>query len=339
MRIAVHGIDGCLQLVRPGTIARETAAQQRLPFLDAGAIPQIPVLIGEPHQRAIGIAARRAPRVHQQHERQQPRDFGVVGQELQQRATQPQGLVHQFLPLQILAAGGAVSLVEDEIHHGQHAAETRGQVVGIGHAVGNARGLDLRLRARDPLRHRGFGHEEGARDLAGSQAADQTQSQRELRFHGQRGVATGEDQAQSIVRHVLLLVRRVFQQVHRGALTFIARSLAAQPVDGAVARGDDDPASRRGRKAARRPAFQRRCEGLLHGFLGQRDVAELAHQYRDCPAILAAKNLRDIDAHRYPAPTARGRRRMAGPRWARRWPGRACGPTPALHPGPWLSRR
>ena len=45
------------------------------------AVPEAAVLLGERDQRAVGAGAGRAPRVGQQHEREQPGDLAVVGQQ------------------------------------------------------------------------------------------------------------------------------------------------------------------------------------------------------------------------------------------------------------------
>jgi hypothetical protein len=58
-------------------------------------------------------------------------------------------------------------------------------------------------------------------------------------------------------------------------------SLAADPVDGAVARSRDDPRSGMPRNAVARPAFERRRERVLNRVLGELEVTEDADEDRD----------------------------------------------------------
>ena len=43
--VGVDGIDGCLDLVRPGLIAAKAGPHDRLALLDEGLVPRRPVLI------------------------------------------------------------------------------------------------------------------------------------------------------------------------------------------------------------------------------------------------------------------------------------------------------
>src|ERR1700677_3924527 len=63
------------------------------------------------------------------------------------------------------------------------------------------------------------------------------------------------------------------QQRGLGVLA-VAGRLAAQPVDGPVARGGDDPPSRAGRQPGLRPAPDRLGERVLHRVFGDVDIAE-----------------------------------------------------------------
>ena len=74
----------------------------------------------------------------------------------------------------------------------------------------------------------------------------------------------------------------------------LARRLAAEPVDGAVARGGDDPARRARGEPARRPALDRGDEGVLDRLLGEVDVAEDADQDGDRAAVFLAEDTFDL---------------------------------------------
>ena len=88
-----------------------------------------------------------------------------------------------------------MALVEDEVDHGQYGLEAVWEV-GIGRdPIGNARVADLALGPHQSLGHGRLGYQEGARDLRGRQPSQEAQRQRDLRCHGQRGVAAGENQA------------------------------------------------------------------------------------------------------------------------------------------------
>src|SRR4029078_2290726 len=93
-------------------------------------------------------------------------------------------------------------------------------------------------------RHRRLLDEERTGDLARLQPTEQPQGQRDLRARRQRRVAAREDQAQSIVAPPgdldLFLVRLEQRGLH---VAVVARGLAPEAVDRAVARGGEDPAA------------------------------------------------------------------------------------------------
>ena len=97
-----------------------------------------------------------------------------------------------------------------------------------------------------------------------------------------------------VVLHVVLLVVIRLHELQRRRLPLVARGFASQPVDGPVASGGDDPADRGRRHAVQRPALQRRGEGVLHGFFGQRDVAQRAHEHGHGATVLAAEYRFDL---------------------------------------------
>ena len=76
------------------------------------------------------------------------------------------------LGAELHAHGRPVPGVEDEIDHGEHAAQPLGQEVVGRDAQRDARVANLSLRAHEPLRERRLGHEKGARDLGRREAAD-----------------------------------------------------------------------------------------------------------------------------------------------------------------------
>ena len=70
-RFTVHGRNRRLNDIRPDPPAREGAFDQRGAFGDLGMAPQCPVLILEKNQLSGRTASCRAPRIVQEHHRQQ----------------------------------------------------------------------------------------------------------------------------------------------------------------------------------------------------------------------------------------------------------------------------
>ena len=69
----------------------------------------------EGHQRAIGPGAGRAPRLVQEHEREQRGDLGIVGQPVAEQAAQVEGFGRQVATAEVRSAARGVALVEDEV--------------------------------------------------------------------------------------------------------------------------------------------------------------------------------------------------------------------------------
>src|SRR5712691_3427247 len=78
--VRVHGVDGGLQLVRAGLVAAEAATDDRLSFLDQGAIPTATVLLAEQRKAAVRANARCAAGLAQEQQRQQAGYLRLVGQ-------------------------------------------------------------------------------------------------------------------------------------------------------------------------------------------------------------------------------------------------------------------
>ena len=89
------------------------------------------------------------------------------------------------------------------------------------------------------------------------------------------------------------------------------RAVAADAVDGPVARRRDEPGAGVGGHAVARPALGRDREGLLRGFLGEVEVAEEADQRGEDAAPLVAEGLLEDRYH-----STIGRTSIAPPRRA-----------------------
>src|SRR5690348_3094033 len=106
-------------------------------------------------------------------------------------------------------------------------------------------------------------------------------------------MATREDQAQSLVAHIVfLLVLRglLLEQFQGDAMTFVAARFAPQVVECPVASGGDDPSCGRRRHSIVRPPRERGDERVLDRFLGETDVAEKAHEDRNRTTMLAPED-------------------------------------------------
>ena len=190
--------------------------------------------------------------------------------------------------------GGGVTLGEDGVDDAVDAREPFGELVGVGHAVGDAGGGDPLFGAHDALLHRRLGGREGACDLAGRQAGDAAQREGHPGLGCDRRVAAGEDQPEAFVGDVV--VERPVELRGRLAQQFLADrsgepvlSLPSpQPVDRAAAGGGDDPGDRVVGRAVAAPGPKCVDPGVLDRFLGEIEVAELPDEHGDRPAVRLA---------------------------------------------------
>ena len=118
-----------------------------------------------------GITAR----ILKQHQREQAYVLRLFGQKLTQGPAQTDGLSTQLVADQALARGGGVSFVEYQVDDGFDRCQPLGQHMNGWDFVGNSGVANLGLGPDQPLRQRGFGKQEGAGNLWGSQAAERAQ--------------------------------------------------------------------------------------------------------------------------------------------------------------------
>ena len=138
-------------------------------------------------------------RVVEQHQGEQAEHLGLVGHQRRQQLAQAQRLRAQLSPHQVLAGGGGVALVEDQVDDREHGVEAVGQR-GVARQLERDPGVaDLALGPDQALGHGGVGHEERPRDLRPGQAADRLERQRHPRLGRERRVAAGEQQAEPLV--------------------------------------------------------------------------------------------------------------------------------------------
>jgi hypothetical protein len=105
-------------------------------------------------------------------------------------------------------------------------------------------------------------------------------------------VAAREDELEPLVRdrRFLHVVLNRLGHIEQAGL-FRERAVAADAVDGAVARGGHEPGARVGGRPVEGPALGRDRERFLGGFLGEVEVAEEADQAGEDAAPLVAEDL------------------------------------------------
>ncbi len=177
------GRDRRLQRVgSEGAAQRLRALERGQPAVDQQLVPAAAVLREQQDRLALGIDARGGARGLNLHQRDEPVHLGFGGQQLGENAAEPQRLLAQRRAHPVLAAGGGVALVEDQIDHLEHRGDACGSLLGARHLERHARFGERALGAHDPLRDRRFGHQKRARDLRGTEPAQHAQRQRGARF-------------------------------------------------------------------------------------------------------------------------------------------------------------
>src|SRR5256885_12891002 len=166
----------------------------------------------------------------------------------------------------------------------------------------NSRGADLSLGADEALCHGRLADEERVCDLRGGEPSDLSQRERHLRIGGKSRVAAGEDEREPVVgdrAHAVILLRKVAQACQELGLAGEGL-LATDTVDGAIARGRDDPGAGVAGHAFVRPTVDRDRERVLDGVLGKLEVAEDTNEDRDCTAPFLTEDLVDSRVRRGP---------------------------------------
>ena len=127
-RLGVHGGDRRLQLVGPDRARASASVTSAAPSAIASPRPQRAVLLGQRDQRAVGAGPGRAARVGEQHQREQPRDLAVVGEQGEHGPREADRLAREVGALEVGPGGGGVALVEDQVEHVQHDPQAVGEL-------------------------------------------------------------------------------------------------------------------------------------------------------------------------------------------------------------------
>ena len=230
-----------------------------------------------------------------------------------------------------------VAGVEHQVDRGQDRGHALARLLGRRHLEEvPVVGEDL-LRADEALLHGRAVGEEGARHLAGAEAAHEAQDERRPAVVGQRRVAAREHHPQEVGALVGRLLGLDLGLVGRRAGVEDARpdTLASERVAGAVAHDGEEPPLGIARQLVA-PRLERGDERLLDDVLGLVDPpdAEHAHERRRHPPRLAAEERRQHLPGVGPGHVSPRARRVVAPRPSRqtrrsgspsrsRWPPRA----------------
>ena len=230
----------------------------------------------------------------QQHESEQPVNFSRRWWRHQPSNQTPKAdrLSAQIGPYQRFASSRHITFVEDEIDHSQHRVETRGQLVRVGHLVRNSCVANLALRPHEPLRHCRRGHQKCSRNFVGLQTAQRAECQRDLRFRRERGVTTGEDQAQTIVGDFDVIAGVVIRFLDSGNQSglgvrfklFFDPCATPEAVDSLVLRRLNNPCPGKLRHTVGPPLIYGGDKGFLRSVLGHLEVAEVPNKGGHDPA-------------------------------------------------------
>ena len=217
---------------------------------DQQPVPASTVLLVERDDLAAGPGAGAKAGRLDLHQRHQGMRLGLAGCQRGEHAAEAHRLLAQLGACPLLAGGGGVALVEDQVDGLEHGAQPVGEFLADRDLEGHV-GLGERLlRPGDPRRHRGRLHQERAGDLLGRQPGDHLQGEGHAGVDRQHRVARGEHQPQ----HVVLDVGVELDLVHRSlVITELATEQldlalqchgATDRVDAAAARHGHEPGAR-----------------------------------------------------------------------------------------------
>ena len=335
--------DRGLEAIGPEPSGKRLRPLQRgEPAPDEELVPASPILIeqedrlsrrSDPGAQSGGLDLHQAPRGHAPPTRS--------GAELREDPAEAQRLLAERGADPVLARGGGVALVEDEIDDLEHRREPGRQLLAARHLERHL-GLGERpLGAHDPLRQRRLRHEEGAGDLLGGEPAEQAKGERDPRLGREHRMAGDEDEAEEVVADVIVDARRRdrareasccdFQLVAELPFLAFVHRATAQLIDRAVLRGGHQPGARLVGHTRLRPTLQRRDQGVLRQVLGHSHVAHEPGEAGDEPRRLDSPDRLDGavgvgSRHGYQSGPAAPSKQ--GDRANRPDPDRMCAPAP-----------
>ena len=296
--------DRRLHLIRPDRTRAQRRLDQRLALGDLVAVPTGAVLRFEQHEITLGRDPRVASRVVQQHQGEQSRGLGVVGEPGAHETRQADRLAAQIVAHEVVARGRGVSLVEDQVQARQHPGEALFEQLGRWNPERDPRVADPALGPHDALGDRRLAHHERPRQLRRVETTHGLQGERDPSLDRERRVAAREQQAQTVVvdgrgrgtggdRAAVAAVGVTLQAPH------LAREggVAPQPVERLATRGRRDPRRRFRRYARCRPGLDGDRQRVLGGIFREREIAEPPGEPGDDPAPLDPHDRLDRRVH------------------------------------------
>src|SRR6266481_4728688 len=219
-------------------------------------------------------------------------DLRIVWNEFGQNTPETQRIFAEGRAYPVLAGGGRVAFVEDEINHLQHGGQTGGKIGPAGDLKGNARFGERPLGPHDALGDGRFRDKEGARNLLRGQATEQAKRERHARLRGQDRMAGDEDETKQVVADVIVMgdveIRhgRFFPGL-KLATEFLMLALEQlvppKEIDGAMLGGGHQPASGIVRNASLWPPLERGDESILRELFGQTNIPDDTSKAGDEP--------------------------------------------------------
>ena len=243
-------------------------------LVDLGAVPSSPVLVGQQHQLPVAAHACVTARVLQQHQRQQGVELAVRRGDLADDPGQPDRLTRQLGAVHVIAGCRGVRGGERQVGDVGREPDALRQL-DPGRDLEPLTGQSL-AGTGQPRRHGRRTDQEEPRDVGRADAEHQPQGQRRGRLGCQDRVGTEQDQAQSLVVHLLpgvghdslrLLLQARLDGEHRPLAG--RGGLGAEPVDDPPTGGSQQPSGRVGGVTVARPGAGGGFECVREAVLGQ----------------------------------------------------------------------
>ena len=219
-----------------------------------------------------------------------------------QHPREPDRLLRQVRPLQLVPAAARVALVEDQVEDAQHAAQARRSVFRRRQRERHARIADQRLA----LEMRCAIVRSATRNALAISAVVSPPTARSVRAIAEAGVSAGWQLMKSTtsVSSSSLTSSPAESSLRAATLSRCAGTARCALVDQPPRRRLDQPAARLLRNAVTRPAQSRGEQRLLDGVLGRVEIAEPANQRAEDLRRELAQQVLDAARHVQRGPSA-----------------------------------
>ena len=220
-----------------------------------------------------------------EHQRQQPHRLGLVRDEGDDDAAEPDRLLGEIAPARIVGERFRPAMRKGGVDRLERHAEPLGQILSLGNLERHAGEADLRLRAREALAHRRGRNQKGRSDRRRVQAEDRLQHQRRANGLLDRRMGASEHEREAPIGDPFVRVGGLLQfgvdQLERFRRP-IGGAPPARGVDQAPPRRLRQPSFRVQGNALARPDGERGGEGVGERVLRSRHVArrrrEIGHE-------------------------------------------------------------